>query len=59
MVIFHIATDKILAEKQEEIEKLTRHKCGMLQYYNIGMTKHKCTALNAQIIEELPLIKGH
>ena len=54
--MFRIATDKILEEKQEEIEKLTRHKSGMLQYYSIGMTKHKYTA---QIIGELPLIKGH
>ena len=38
--MFHIATDKILAETQEEIEKLTRHKNGIVQYYHIGMTKH-------------------
>ena len=38
--MFHIATDKILAEKQEEIENLTKHKNGMLLFYHIGMTKH-------------------
>lgn len=38
--MFRIATDKILAEKQEEIEKLTRHKNGKVQYYHIGMTKY-------------------